>query len=136
MKTITIVSDDRVGLLADISYILGKSKINIESINVDVVAGKAIIRLSLNNVEKGKTVLEASSYRVEEVNSVVVKLPDQPGELNRITALLSKEDIKINNIHMLSKDGMNTVLSIAVDKPKRAETILKDVLITKDDRTF
>ena len=28
MKTITIVADDRVGLLADMSYVLGKAKID------------------------------------------------------------------------------------------------------------
>jgi len=110
MKTITIVADDRVGLLADISYILSKAKINIESIGVDVVSGKALIRLSLNNVDKGKSVLAAAGYGVEEENAVVVKLNDQPGELNRITALLSKEGVVIQTIHMLSKDGKNTVL--------------------------
>ena len=49
MKSLTIVADDRVGLLSDISYVLGKSKINIESISVDVIGNKAVIVLTIKN---------------------------------------------------------------------------------------
>lgn len=132
MKALTIVADDKVGLLADISYILSKAKINIETINVDVVAGKAIITLSLSDVDKGKSVLEAAGYKMEDTDTVVIKLSDKPGELNRITTMLSKEGINIKNVHVLSKDGASTVLSIRVDKPKRASTLLRDCLITKE----
>jgi hypothetical protein len=132
MKVLTIVADDKVGLLADISYILSKSRINIDSVNVDVVSGKAIITLSLSDVIRGKTVLEASGYSVEGGEAVIVQMPDPPGELNRITAMLSKESINIENVHTLSKDGKNTVLSIRTDKPKRAATVLKQYLITRE----
>ena len=132
MKTVTIVSDDKVGLLADISYRLAKGKINIESVNVDVIAGKAIISLGLSDVVKGKGALEAAGYTVEEMNSVVVKLPDKPGELTRITNMLSKDGISIQNVRTLSKDEKNTVLCITVDKPKRAMGLLKDYLVINE----
>ncbi len=34
MKQITILVDDKVGVLADVSYLLGRSKVNIEAIAV------------------------------------------------------------------------------------------------------
>jgi len=132
MKALTIVANDKVGLLADISYVLSKSKVNIESVNVDVISGKAIITLSLSDANKGKEVLEAAGFSAEEIDSVVIKLDDKPGELNRITTMLSKEGINIENVHMLSKDGKNTVLSIRVDHPKKAEALLKEHLITRE----
>ena len=132
MKCVTIIADDKVGLLADMSYILSKARINIESINVDVIAGKAIISTCLSDADKGKVVLSQAGYNVEEMNAVVIKLPDEPGQLNKITTLLSKEGIGIQNVHTLSKDASSTVLSIIVDKPKRASTLLKEFLITKD----
>ena len=132
MKNITIVADDKVGLLADISYILAKSKINIDSINVDVVAGKAIISLELSDALKGKQVVEAAGYLVEDPNAVVIKLQDKPGELNRITSMLSKEGINVQSVHTLSKDNVITVLAVVVDKPKRASTVLQPHLITNE----
>ena len=132
MKQITIVADDKVGLLADLSYILAKTKINIESISVDVVAGKAIISLSLSDSTRGKEVLENSGYKVEEANAIVIKLADKPGELNKVTTMLSKEGVNITNVRMLSKDGRKTVLSLLVDKPKRASMLLKDYLMAEE----
>jgi len=133
VKQVTVIADDKVGLLADISYILGKAKVNIDSINADVVGGKAIVCLSLSDVEKGKSVLETSGFKVGELNSVVVRVKDQPGELNKITSVLSKEGVNIENVHMLSRDDKSTIISITVDKPKKAAGVLRDSLLSSDD---
>lgn len=132
MKELTIIADDKVGLLADISYVVGKAKVNIESINVDVISKKAIITISLSDYDKGKTVLGASGYNVIESDSVVIKLSDQPGELSKITKLLSDEGVNISNVHMLSKDGKLTVLSVSVDNPKKTTKLLQDYLVSKE----
>ena len=132
MKTVTLVADDKVGLLADVSYILGKAKVNIESIGVEVIADKALISLALSDSERGGSVLEAAGYKVAEANSVVVKLKDEPGELAKVTGLLSAEGISIGNVHMLSKGGDTTVLSVGVDKPKRASSLLKNYLVAQE----
>lgn len=133
MKTITIMTDDRVGLLADISYLLGKTKVNIESVNVDVVGGKAIITLLVKDHQKAKSVLENSGFKLAEANTVMVKLTDQPGELSKITAMLASEKINIERMNIVSKDGKNTILSFNVDNPKRASKILEQYLISKED---
>jgi len=133
MKQITIVSDDKVGLLADLSYILAKARVNIETINSDIVAGKSIITLGLSDTDKGKEALISAGYLVQDTYAVVIKLNDQPGELNKVSSLLSKEGINISNIRMLSKDGKTTVLSLSVDKPKRASSLLKEHLLSGDE---
>ena len=133
MKSITVVAEDRVGLLADISYLLGKAKVNIEAISVDVVAGKAVISLTLRDDIKAKGILENSGYKVAESNVVVVKLSDQPGELSKITNTLAQEKINIENVHMLSKDGKTTILAVVVDKPKRAAKLLEKYLVNKSE---
>lgn len=133
MKTLTIVADDKVGLLADISYILGKAKINIENISVDVIGGKAVITLGVADRERAKGVLEAANYKVNDVESIVVKLQDKPGELSKITNMLAKEGINITNVHMITKDGKNTIIALIVDKPRKAEIILKEHLLMSEE---
>ncbi|MEM3422353.1 MAG: ACT domain-containing protein [Candidatus Bilamarchaeaceae archaeon] len=133
MKPITIVADDKVGLLADISYILGKAKINIESINVEVVGGKAVISLTLSDRERGKSVLEAANYKVNELDSIILKLADRPGELSKVTNLLAKEGVNITNVHMITKDGKNTLIALMVDKPRKAETLLKEYVVSSEE---
>lgn len=132
MKSVTIVADDRVGLLADISYLLGKAKVNIESISVDVVAKKAVISLTIKDSDKATSVLQNAGFKVTESNSIVVKLVDKPGELSRITAMLAESGISIENVHIVSRDGSNTILSVVVDKPKKAVKLLDEFLLNKE----
>lgn len=133
MRNITIIAEDRVGLLADVSYVLGKAKINIESISVDVIAGKAVISLTVKDANKAKEILETSGYTVAETNSIIIKLTDKPGELSKITSMLAEQHVNIENVHVLSRDGKNTMLTLAVDKPKKAQDMLKDYLVEKEE---
>jgi len=133
MKSITIVEDDRVGLLADISYILGKAKVNIESISVDVIGNKALVRLMVKDAKAAKDILEMNKFHVSEENATILKLPDQPGELSRITTILAKDKIDIKNVHIISRNGKETILSIVTDKPKKVEVLLKDVLASHEE---
>ena len=129
MKYLTIVVDDRVGLIADISYILSKAKINIESISVEVVGDKAIISLGIKDLEKAQEVFRNSGYVFTKQNALVLKLLDRPGELNNIAFVLKEKNIKINNVHILSRGETQTIISIVVDKPKTAKKLLEKYLV-------
>lgn len=132
MKNITIVADDKVGLLADISYVIAKSKINIETVTVEVISAKAIISLGLSDAVRGKEVIEAAGYRVENPEAIVVKLNEETGELGKVTTLLGKEGVKVKNVNVLTKDSLYSIAAITVDKQKRAAVILKPYLITNE----
>ena len=130
MKNITIVADDRVGLLADISYILGKSKINIDAISVDVIAGKAVIQIAVKDVGKPLEILKNSGYNVAETNALILKLDDKPGELSKITLMLADNHVNIESVHILSRDGKATILAMTVDKQKKAQDLLSNFLVS------
>ncbi len=132
MKSITIVAEDRIGLLSDITYILGKSKVNIESVDVAAVGGKAIINLTIKNAEKASEALSRNGYRVMETNVIVIKLTDKPGELAKVTKSLSDSGIDIQNVHVVSRDKTYTVLALVVDKTKKARSLLKEYLIEEE----
>lgn len=132
MKPITIVENDRVGLLADISYILGKNKINIETISVNVVGGKAVIVLTTSNPKKAVEVLSQNGYKNLDEDYLVVKLEDKPGELSRITSIVSSAGVNIMNVHLLGRDGKSTIVALKVDKDRKARELLKDFLAEND----
>jgi hypothetical protein len=132
VKTIAIIADDKIGLLADISYILAKSKINIESLSVDVVGNKAIITMNLSDIVRGRECVESAGYKVEDPAAIIVKLKDQPGELSNITAMLSKEGVNIINAKILAKDGTITIMGMVTDKPKKAAVLLKPYLVMNE----
>ncbi|MDD2655442.1 MAG: ACT domain-containing protein [Candidatus ainarchaeum sp.] len=132
MKEISIITEDRVGLLADVSYVLGKARINIESISASGVGGKAVLSIVVKDYEKAKQVLENSGFKVTNGNVVFIKLADQPGKLAEIAKMLADNKINVENLHLVSRDGKSTIVGITVSNPKKAKDLLKDVLIDKE----
>jgi len=124
VKQITILVDDKVGLLADISFILGKAKVNIESIDVSVAAGKAIVNLMVKDEKRAKQLLEAGHYKVYEPDVVVVSLNDVPGELSKVSKTLADGGVNIEAVHMITRGGGKTVYSFKVDRRTIAEKLL------------
>jgi len=132
MKEISIITDDRVGLLADISYILGKAKINIESIAASAVGGKAVLSIVVRDYDRAKSVLENSGFKKTAGNVIFVKLEDKPGMLAEIAKMLAESGINVENLHLVSKDGKHTIVGLTVSNPKKTKTLLADYLIEKD----
>ena len=129
MKSVTVVSQDRDGLLADISYILGKSNINIESLSVDIIGQKAIIALTVKDYKKASNVLNSNGFETAQNDPIVIKLPNRPEELSKIANRLALEKINIENLLVLGNDVHTGVFAINVDKPRKAVKLLNDVLI-------
>lgn len=124
MKQLTIIADDKVGLLADISYLLSHAAVNIESISVSVAGGKAFINLGVRDDSRVLQVLKANGYDVIASDMLVIKLADQPGELARVAKLLSDAGIAIENVVVLAKTEGVVFDCLKVDKTEKARKVL------------
>ena len=128
MKQITVVVDDEVGKLADVSFILGKSKINIDSISMGKVGGKSIIHLTIKNEDKAIAVMEANGYKCLKSDVLVVKLLNEPGELAKMTKLLADSKIDVHNVTVVEQGPKYSLYSLKVDRQSKAEKVLVEYL--------
>ena len=133
MKNIVIVENDRVGLLNDISYIMGKEKINIENIVGHSIGKKALIILSVKDYKKALSVLKKNGFNVMEEDTITIKLIDKPGELSKVTDLLAKNKINIKNIYVIGRDGVTTIVALTTNKKKKAMELLKPFRIDNNN---
>ena len=127
MKTVTIVADDRVGLLADISYILGKSSVNIEGLCVDVIGGKAIVALDVKDPSKTISTLENNGFKTTDPSSIVIKVANN--SMEKITEMLGVEKIKVTELATLSADSNDGIFALNVDKPRKANRVLSPFML-------
>ncbi|MFH1393340.1 MAG: hypothetical protein ABII71_06320 [Candidatus Micrarchaeota archaeon] len=132
MKSITVVADDRVGLLADISYILGKSNLGIEGLTVEVIGGKAIVSLETRDVEKAKGILEGNGFRTTKANTIVIKVSNYLRAIGEINEMLAGEKIKVRDFSLLSSDSQDGIFALLVDKPRKATRMLNDFILGSD----
>lgn len=132
MKQLNIIVDNKVGTLADISFILGKARINIESISTAIVGEKAIIVIYVKDEKRAREVLQSNNYNVLVSDAFVVKMPDEPGELSKLSKMLADNGVNIEGIHVLAREGGTTLLSVKVDKPSKAEKMLEGYIVRED----
>jgi len=124
IKQITVVAEDKVGLLADISYILGKARINIDSLSAEVQGNKCLIDLSVKDEAKAASLLTSNGYQVLKADILVVKIKDEPAQMAQLTARLAKEKISTTSMHLITKEGAYTIYALQVDHTAKAKRVL------------
>ncbi len=128
MKELLVLAKDRIGLLADLSYILGQAGINIESISADTLGDKAVIHLIVSDDKQGKELLERGGFIVMSSDAIVIKVKERPGEFSRVTRVLANARINIKSTQLLTKEGGLALYTLRVDNVKKAAALLKDYM--------
>jgi hypothetical protein len=128
MRELIIVAKDRVGLLAQISKILGDKNINIDSVSVETLGKDAIIHLVASREEEATQLLEDAGFKVTASDTIVLKIEDHPGELAKVALTLAESGINIRSVLFLRKEENKGLFAVKVSKPEKAVEILKDYL--------
>ncbi len=119
MKQISILSENKPGVLADVAGILGTKGVNMESITAETFPDGAIIRIVTNDTTTASDALKKANYRIVESDILIVSIMDRPGELGKITKKIASEGINIDN---------KSVLAIRVNQHEKAAKLLRDYL--------
>jgi hypothetical protein len=125
MKELTIFAKDRVGLLADITEMMGKSGINIEFLSGEAIAGIAVLHMTFSNELVAASLLERAGFTVISSEILVLRIPNKPGEIGKISRMLSDEGINIQNIYFMGEKARHGFFAVKVDRPDYANGILK-----------
>jgi len=125
MRELTIFAKDRVGLLADIAEMMGKNGINIEFLSGEAVAGIAVLHMTFSDELAAASLLEKAGFTVIGSEILVLKIPNKPGEIGRISRMLSDEGINIQNIYFMGEKERHGFFAVKVDRYEDAKKILK-----------
>jgi hypothetical protein len=135
IKKLTLIMDDKLGLLSEISYVLAKERINIEEIDalsVDRKKAVVVIGVDASVYDRAKNALERNGFKLEPQNALVVALSDKPGELARVSKQLSDHNIYIERVVTLGKDDSGRrLVQFFVNNVKEARKVLSDYLVSE-----
>jgi len=128
MKQLTVIADDRPGLLADITYILGTAHMNIEAIDVHVHGGKGIIHLTVKDAEKASKMLKANGYEPFEVDVKFIRVLDKPGALAEVSKILADGKVNVEMLRQVCVDGGYAINTLKTDNPAKTAKLLEKYL--------
>lgn len=129
MEHVTVVAEDKTGLLSDISGLLGRSHINISDIQASVHADVAVIQLNVDRFEDALRTLTEENYHVVADDAILVRIADRPGALAVIARSLSDARIDIRSMTVAQRLNGHSLVSIQCCDNAAARECLRDVLV-------
>lgn len=129
MSRITVVTEDRSGLIAEVAELLANHRINIETMNGRVVGHTAVLQVDVDNLPVALGVLTGAGLQAVSDDVVIFEVEDAAGSLARITRQLADGALDIRMVQTISRSAGRCVVAIAADNNDRARTLLADRLL-------
>ena len=131
MKQITIVTKSQRGLTADISELLAKAGINIETLDAEDVEGVNVVTLSVDHYNRALTALRDAGYPAVTEDALLVRVQDEPGALAKIAVKFKDADIAVHSIRIIRRDNGWGIIAIGAERTEAAKALVRDSLITE-----
>ncbi len=130
MKQITIISENRPGILAEITEAIAAAGVNVETIDVETIAGSAVAILTVDRYDAALRALEQTPFKAVSEDAIVVKLDDKPGELARITRRFKEANINMRSVRFLRRYQNQALVAISTERTAEAMELVKDVIVS------
>ena len=139
-KQLSVFIENRQGRLGEVLAVLKKNNVNILSLSLADTTEYGLLRILVNNPEKGKEMLIAEGFSSMITDILVIKVPHTSGSLQNILQLIADNNISIEYMYGLSIDGKNASIAMKTNDIAAACKVLKDngieTIVTKDLETL
>lgn len=105
MKELSIITDNRIGTLANVAEALGGVGINIEAVAAYEQGGRAVFRILTNDATSARKSLDKTQGVKGIVVSdvIVTKMLNRPGELGKLTRKMANRGIDLESVYIVNK---------------------------------
>jgi hypothetical protein len=111
VEQISIFMENRPGALEQVTGVLSKANINIRALSLADTSDFGILRLIVNDAATAKKVLQEGGFTVKRTDVVAVEVPDRPGGLHSILAVLSKHAVNVEYMYaFIERSGENAII--------------------------
>jgi len=126
VEQVSVFLENKPGSLEEVTRILKEANINIRTLSLADTTDFGILRLIVNNVDTTSRVLRDNGFRVSRTTVVAVEVPDRPGGLHSILAVLKNDNILVEYLYaFVEKSGENAVIIFRFDDSDAAIEVLR-----------
>lgn len=125
-KQLSIFAENKPGKLAAVTTVLAKEKINIRATVISTSDTFGVISLIVDDPGRAEAVLTRAGMMVRLRDVLAVLIDDRPGGLDRLTQLLLRENININNAYgFVLESREKAVFILDVDQIDKAAKLIE-----------
>lgn len=124
---ISVFLENRAGQLAEITGVIAENGIDLRAISIAETADYGVLRMIVDDAEKATSVLLTHGYILSMTPVVVVAVPDAPGGLAPVLAILAEGKIDIEYMYSLftHKEGKAYMVFRISDEEKFVDLLSK-----------
>ena len=117
---ISVFLENRAGQLSGITQILAEHGIDMRAISIAETADYGVVRMIVDNSEQATSILLSKGFILSMTPVLVVAVPDAPGGLAPVLALLAEGNIDIEYMYSLftHKEGKAYMVFRVSDEEK------------------
>ncbi len=131
MKQISVVSEDKPGVVAQISEVLAHHQININSLDAETFGQWAVTLVTVDKYDEAVRALRSeTNFRILTEDVILVRIEDRPGALAKLARLFRDQGINIRSMRIIQRGVNDSAVAISTDKTKEALELVKDILIS------
>jgi len=127
MKEIKIVEPFKMDILLEISHLLGKNMINIESLANFNLGDMIVINIYVKDSDYRKALeLLEKNYKVIQNEGFFLEMTDTPGELAKFLSLMRDNNITVYYLNVLERYDNISFLIVNTNDNKKTIQVLKE----------
>jgi hypothetical protein len=130
MKQVTIICDDRPGVVANISEALAAADVNIESLDAETIGDSVVARLTVDKYDAALQALTQASFQAISDEAIVVRIDDAPGELARVTCRFKDANVNLNSVRIIRRADGKSFVAIGAANIDEASALVRDLIIS------
>ena len=125
IQQISVFMENSPGKLAAFTRLLGEASIDLISLSIADTTNFGILRCIVDDYEHTVDVIAKAGYTVRLTEVLGAVVPDRPGGLAEVLAILSEEGISIEYLYSFVRNaGKNALLIFRVEELERAAAVL------------
>ena len=125
-KQLSIFAENKPGKLAAVTAVLAREKISIRATTISTSDTFGVINLIVDDPRRAQEALTKAGMTVRLRDVLAVLIDDRPGGLDRLTQLLFKENINVNNAYgFVLESREKAVFVVDVDQTDRALKLIE-----------
>lgn len=124
MQRITVVVQNRPGLLAEMTEMLAAKGLSISSIVADSVGTQGVLHLDVEQADEALAALTTAGYNAVSEDVLLARIEDRPGALAQLSRRLMEAQLDIRGLNMVQRNDGWAVVAIATNDNARARGVL------------
>lgn len=131
MKQFSIITDSRLGVVADITEALADADINIETLDAISADQHIIVVLNVDRYDDAlEVVRKLGGMTVVTEDAILVKLHNEPGALAKIARRFSDAGIALRSVRFIERNADYGLVAISTNRTEAALALVQDVLVS------